>query len=395
MDKLPLGARHRPSGLNSRFAGGELAFGDYVAHCRDMIARARTDAATDTLDRIIDGNAPFELRPVGAYPPGQNKPYRRGILLIHGLTDSPYFMRHLAAFFQQNGFCVQAVLLPGHGTRPGDLLAVNWREWASAVAWGAGKLAAEADELYLGGYSAGGALGLYHSLNDARVRGLFLFSPALEISHRAARANWHKPYSWLMPRAAWVSIMPDRDPYKYESLPKNAAAQMYALTRALGAQLAHRRLDIPVFAATSLDDATVEPAAVVDFMLGLPDPRCKLVLYTADAKTSAPDLSPERVERVHSAIPDQKILSAAHTSIVLPPEDAHYGANGDYANCLHYYPHDMAKYAACTRDSGAVWRGEITDKNLAVGTLCRLMYNPHFAALKISMQQFISALDKA
>jgi esterase/lipase len=316
-------------------------------------------------------------------------------LLIHGLTDSPYFMRHLAAFFAQNGFCVQAILLPGHGTRPGDLLDINWREWASAVAWGAEKLAAQADEIYLGGYSAGGALGLYHSLNDARVRGLFLFSPALEISRRAARANWHKPYSWLMPRAAWVSIMPDRDPYKYESFPKNAAAQMYALTKAVGAQLAHRRPDIPVFAATSADDASVEPAAVVNFMLGLPNPRCKLVLYTAEAENAAPDFPAGRVERVISAIPEQKILSAAHTSVVLPPEDAHYGVKGDYANCLHYYPHEMEKYAACTRNSGEVWQGEISAKNLAVGTLRRLMYNPHFAALKTAMQQFISTLDKA
>jgi esterase/lipase len=39
-------------------------------------------------------------------------------------------MRHLADFFRQNGFRVMAVLLPGHGTQPGDLLDVTWQEWA-------------------------------------------------------------------------------------------------------------------------------------------------------------------------------------------------------------------------------------------------------------------------
>ena len=58
--------RHHPSGLNSRFNGGQLPFADYVALSREMIARARSSTAADGPEKIVHGNAPFELEP----PPG-------------------------------------------------------------------------------------------------------------------------------------------------------------------------------------------------------------------------------------------------------------------------------------------------------------------------------------
>ncbi len=387
-----LEARHRASGLNSRFSGGQLEFADYVEQQREMIAKARSRTGSANTDIIIDGNAPFELRPTGNYPAGREKPYKRGVLLIHGLTDSPYFMRHLGTFFQQNGFRVMAVLLPGHGTQPGDLLDVHWHEWAKAVAYGADKLAAEADNLYLAGFSAGGVLSVYQSLRDSRVRGLFLFSPAFKISPKAAWANLHKAYSWLTPAAKWVSIMPDRDIYKYESLTKNAAAQMYALTREVNEQRLLHKLNLPVFTAASADDTTTDTSATLNFMISLPHPSGKLVLYTSGSGKHLHGFPEGKLERVNSVVPKQKILSFAHTSIVLPPDDAHYGEKGDYSNCTHYYPNEMEKYNACNDQSDEVLQGEITEQNLAAGTLRRLMYNPHFAELKISMQRFIAKL---
>jgi esterase/lipase len=282
--------------------------------------------------------------------------------------------------------------LPGHGTQPGDLLDVTWQEWAKAVAYGTDKLDAEVDEIYLTGLSAGATLSIYQSLRDERVRGLFLFSPALRVSPRAARANWHKLYSWLVPSAKWISIMPDADIYKYESLPKNAAAQMHALTQEISRQLLRHEVDIPVFSAASRDDATVDVTATLEFMARAPHPSNRLVLYTTDTNIIPPNIPAKKLELVSSLVPEQKILSSAHTAIVLSPDDAHYGAAGDYSNCLHYFPDDIEKYAACSRNSPEVMQGEVTEINLRAGVVRRLMYNPHFAALKISMQKFIENL---
>jgi len=390
MAKPPLEKRHQPSGLNSSFNGDRLVFADYVARNRNMLRRAHAGAAD--LEKIVDGNAPFELKPPPGFSPGQQKPYRRGVLLTHGLSDSPYSMLHLAAFFQQNGFRVMAVLLPGHGTQPGDLLDVAWQEWAKTVAYGAYKLAEEVDEVYLAGYSTGATLSVYHSLRDNRVRGLFLFSPALKITRRAAFANLHKLYSWLIPSARWVDIKPDLDIYKYESFTRNAAAQTYVLTRELGRKLQGHQLDIPVFIAASADDMTVKTSVIFEFTKHACPPSSRLVIYTTEPEKFPRDFPADKLELVNSVFPAQKILSSAHTAIVLPPEDRHYGVDGEYSNCVHYYPDDMEKYAACLNHPGQDFQGEITENNLKAGILRRLMYNPSFAALKVSMQRFIDNL---
>ncbi len=372
-----LGLRHRPSGENTRFTGADRTFAEYMRGRRDMLQRLH--AGKNEAECYVEGNAPFELFPSGDFQRGRGKSCRRGILLTHGLSDSPYHMRHLAAFFQRNGFRVLALLLPGHGTQPGDLLDVRWQDWAQAVAYGADCLAAEADELYLGGYSAGGALSVHHAARDARVRGLFLFSPALEITARARWANLHRIYSWLAPAAAWVNVALDSDPYKYESFCKNAAAQMHALTRALPAG----GLDIPVFAAASADDATVHAAATLRFVQQVRHPLRHLVWY-AHADPKLPD-----VEWVNSFLPQQRIVSGAHTAVVMAPDDPHYGVHGSYANCLHYAL-EAQRHAACL--AAPQWWGEVLPQYLARGVLRRLTWNPHYAALETAMRGFIEGL---
>ena len=375
-----LGLRHRPSGVNTSFAGDGLPFAEYVQRTRDMLWQRHSGKNEE--EEIVAGNVPFELLPGGDFEKGRDKPYRRGVLLVHGLSDSPYHMRHLGAFFQRNGFRVMAVLLPGHGTQPGDLLKVRWKEWAKAVAYGANCLAEEVDEVYLAGFSAGAALSVLQASRDKRVRGLFLFSPAFEIDPRAKWANLHKLYSWLIRKAAWVSRMQDRDLYKYESFCKNAAAQMYALTQAVP----QSEVNIPVFAVASADDVTVNSAATLRFMQRARHPHSKLVWYATE-KTEQPN-----VEWVNSAVPEKRILSSAHTAIVMPPEDEHYGVAGRYENCMHYLPHDMEGYKACRARQAEVWHGEVHERNLKHGLVRRLMFNPHYAEMEMSMKKFIEGL---
>ena len=62
------------------------------------------------------------------YDPGK-KNTRGVILLLHGLSDSPYHMRALGQIFKEEGFYVLGLRLPGHGTLPSGLLNVTWQEW--------------------------------------------------------------------------------------------------------------------------------------------------------------------------------------------------------------------------------------------------------------------------
>lgn len=389
--EAPLSDRHQPSGLNSKFGHDGTPFDNYIKQSCAIISKARTDLNGENHTHIIDANAPFELTPPAGCPRGTTKPYRRGVLLTHGLTDSPYFMQYLAKFFQENCFRVMAIVLSGHGTRPGDLLDVTWEEWTKAVAYGTDALALEVDQVYLAGFSTGGTLSIYQGLRDARVKGLMLFSPAVAITPMAFIANWHKVYSWTVQEGKWLDVMKDEDPFKYESFPKNAVDQIHLLTKEVRSQLNGNKFALPVFIATSRDDSTVDTSATLEFFKQTTNPLSKMVLYSNKPAATVAGVDTSRTEVVNSAIPRQKILSSAHTAIVLPPNDAHYGANGRYAYCLHYYPKEMDKYRACRSRNGN-YLGELTAENLKNGVMQRLMYNPHFDSLKISMKKFVAAL---
>lgn len=390
--KSPLGARHCPSGLNTLRLDDSIPFVDYVVRTRDMLHLAHAKLDSDARQKIVDGNAPFALLPAHGYTSGIQKPYKRGVLLTHGLTGSPYFMRSLAAFFQEQGFRVLVLLLPGHGTQPGDLLNIRWQEWQHTLAYGVDRLAEEVDEIYLAGYSVGGTLSVYQALSDSRVRGLFLFSPAFEIAPRAALANLHKLFSWLIPAAKWVEIMPDLDIYKYESFPKNAAAQMYGLTVMLRVLQQRHQLNIPTFSVASENDTTVSTSATLAFMAQAQHPLQHTVLYTTHPEQFPPGIAEQQIELVNSVVPEQNILSSSHMAIVVPEDDPHYGAQGAYSNCIHYYPDEMEKYSACIKNPNSNLQGEITEKNLNLGIMRRLSYNPKFAQLKDSMRRFIEQL---
>ncbi|MGB5307921.1 MAG: alpha/beta hydrolase, partial [Arenicellales bacterium] len=56
-----------------------------------------------------------------------------GVLLLHGLSDSPYSLRELANTLHQQGNYVLGLRMPGHGTVPSGLVDASWQDMAAAV----------------------------------------------------------------------------------------------------------------------------------------------------------------------------------------------------------------------------------------------------------------------
>lgn len=376
--------------MNSRFLYENVTFDAYIDQMKNVISTTRTDITPNSAQRIISANSPFELQPTQkACPKSENGVYANGILLIHGLTDSTFSMRDLANYFHSKCFLVRAILLPGHGTVPGDLLSVTFNEWIKATQYGIESFSGKVNHLYLGGFSTGGSLSVYQSLKRNDIKGLFLFSPAIKIKSKFGfMANWHKAISWALEERKWLETFDDKDFAKYESFAKNGADQIYLLTQENEHLRQHKQITIPMFIAVSQDDMTVDTGATISFFRAQTHPQSKMILYTSDNKIQDKD---KRIKRVQSSFPKQHILDLSHLAIPISPENSHYGKNGDYTNCLHYL-NEEEKMLQCQKQNNTP-RGEITKKNLDKTLLRRVTYNPAFQDMTKDMDFFLKSLQ--
>ncbi len=90
-----------------------------------------------------------------------------GVLLLHGMSDSPYSLRALGETLNQRGQWVIGLRLPGHGTVPSGIANVRQEDMAAAVRLGMAHLASKvgSKSIHIVGYSTGAPLALDFALN--------------------------------------------------------------------------------------------------------------------------------------------------------------------------------------------------------------------------------------
>ncbi|MGM0633206.1 MAG: alpha/beta hydrolase [Pseudomonadota bacterium] len=307
-----------------------------------------------TLEDVVDMRAPREHAPSPACDPGRDS---TGILLVHGLSDSPYTLRGVAGSLSDVYPCalIRNILLPGHGTVPGDLRSVDRNELRAAVDHATNDMLRTVDTLYLIGYSTGAALVLEQAdrrRDDDRLAGLVLLSPALDLGNPL---DWLTP--WLRHVRPWLSLEEDRDAAKYESFPLNAVAEAYLMLRELG-PFRISPLQIPVFMVSTADDITVDPRAALHFFCEqVAAPRRTMIWYRAEATAETPPLQCRGLRIRESATPELRVVTHSHVGITLPPDDPHYGVDGRYRHCLRYRP-DPTLFRQCREDDAATVYGE-------------------------------------
>lgn len=366
-----------------------------------------------------DGNRSFILLP-------QGRP-RGAVVLLHGLTDSPYSVQHIAADYQRRGFVAVAPRMPGHGTAPGALSDVDWPQWMATTRLAvreARRLAGNGVPLQLVGYSNGGALAMKYALDTledphlARPQQLILISPMIGVSSFARFAGLAGLPALLPPfaKAAWLNLQPEYNPFKYNSFPVNAARQSWLLTQALQKQLrqaAHGKTLSglpPVLAFQSVMDSTVSSRAVVEMLFNqLPQNGSELVLFdinqtatlralyrpaswvavnallpapprryavTVIANASARTLNTvartlpageteERVESLATPWPAD-IYSLSHVALPFPPDDDLYGTRPAHP---HRYGINLGN---------AALRGETGVLIVGMDAVMRLTANPFY-----------------
>lgn len=109
----------------------------------------------------------------------------KAIVLVHGLSDSPYFMTAIGNHFHRNlGYNVYMPLLHCHGLKePKGMEGVKLEEWKANVRFAIESAAAKSKQISIGGLSTGGALSFHMAATLPEINGaLYLFSAALDLA---------------------------------------------------------------------------------------------------------------------------------------------------------------------------------------------------------------------
>ena len=327
----------------------EIDKADWAAYLKaeQEIFQAVKVEVVDKLDAEsrVPGNRYFEGSPI--YPGNFKQDWNRSyilepdgptvgaVVLLHGLTDSPYSLRHIARRYRELGFVVVAIRLPAHGTVPGALTDVEWPDWTAATRLAvreAKRRVGPSMPLHIVGFSNGGALAVKYALEAldddhlAKPDRLVLISPMIGITS-LARFVGFAALPAIFPafsKAAWLGILPEFNPFKYNSFPVNGGRQSHRLTAALQDRIARGARDgsldrlPPILTFQSVVDFTVSTRAIITALYArLPANGSELVLFDLNRAATTGPLLRNAAETVLSRLladPPRKFRTAIITN---------------------------------------------------------------------------------
>ncbi len=344
----------------------------------------------------------------------------------------------------EHGYYTLVPRLPGHGTVPGGLVSAEAEDWMAAVrvaARHAARAAGPDRPFVIVGYSNGGALALRYALaalSDSTLPApsrIVVLSPMIGVSPLARLARFISALGPLPPfeKARWLDVVPEYNPFKYNSFPANAARQSYRVSAGLQADLTKAAGDgslqrlPPILAFQSIVDATVSTQSVVyELFDRLPPGDHELVVFdinrlaglepyirpedaalvarlaagaprayrrtlvtnaaadTLDvrARSVAPGATTPVDEPLGLAWPPQ-VFSLSHVALPFPADDPVYGIEP---------PPTTEPMVALGRLSP---RGERAVLTVPVDTLMRIGWNPFFPYLARRVEEWVSGTGRS
>lgn len=351
--------------------------------------------------------------------------YDRGILLIHGLNDTPFSVRDLGHRFAKACYLVRALLLPGHGTVPGDLLSVALPAWQKAVKRAIGSFRGKVDRLVIAGFDLGANLALdaAHEVampEELELNGLVLLAPAFSYEPPGTAPAALGPGGDVL----WGDVVEDEDALRYHAIARPGVAATNLLGQDLFASAAPRHL--PLFMVASAEDAVADPDVARDWFCrqsvtprhllwysrypDAPFPACSCTAARRDpgderpadcvsirASSCVPPASGKHAVRLPTSSDRCRqnpykdggdgrgaILDLPHIALLASPANPRYGAYAERKGCPNQerigerVEERPCRGPAETDDARHVRYGEASDGNLRYYALRRLSYNPDF-----------------
>jgi alpha-beta hydrolase superfamily lysophospholipase len=409
-----------------------------------VVANVVSDETTQ-INRFSRGS----LSDPGRWPQNWNRSYempvdspKAVVVLLHGMTDSPYSLHNFAEALHQAGAYVIGLRIPGHGTAPSGLLRVTWQDMAAAVqlAMRHAHEQAHGQPVHIVGYSNGGALAVNYTLDAVadpalpQVNRLVLLSPEIGVSRAAAFAVWQARLGVLLglEKLSWTGLLPEYDPYKYGSFAVNAADVAYKLTDQIQQQLTalgkQNKLSgmPPILAFSSIVDATVLAPDLIEHLFDrLPPGGHELVLFdinrvaqmepilnwnpgrmltalqanpgktftlslvmNKDDKTLEVLLASQQAGADNTTTTDlglswpRAVYSLSHVALPFPPDDPLYGGEGR-AKSPGIHLGDLAL------------RGERGVLQVPADEMLRMRWNPFYSFVEQKTLQFFKLAEPA
>ncbi|MFK8104236.1 MAG: alpha/beta hydrolase [Saprospiraceae bacterium] len=215
-----------------------------------------------TSNKLKKGNSPVILH--------HGRRTSHVIILTHGLSDSPHYMKAIGKRFHQEGLNVILPLLPAHGLKDPDkatedeLLDTKWRQEIDNAVIVAQHFGAV---ISLGGFSTGGALSYNKILRAPKLirGGLFLFSAAIDV--RIVKEASFLGFVQGLSKIVDGNIKGmGPNPFRYPHIPSFTAIELGQIIRENKRLSRDKKISQAVFAAHSVHDTMVQLDGIIDLL---------------------------------------------------------------------------------------------------------------------------------
>jgi carboxylesterase len=195
--------------------------------------------------------------------PGKGETARTGVIVVHGFTGNPHSTRPVGELLADQGYAVEVVRLPGHGTHWKEMAATRYLDWRGEAERVTDELKARCERVVLVGLSMGGTIALdIASRKPEGVAGVVAINAQLldpdQFLAKLSPILQHIVPAVKRDLAGLPSddiAKPGADERAYDKVPSKAAHSLVVELPRIRAQLLD--LELPVLVAYAPQDHTV------------------------------------------------------------------------------------------------------------------------------------------
>src|SRR5207302_6192403 len=138
-----------------------------------------------------------------------------GVFLIHGLGGTQYDLGSMHKRLKNAGFVTHSLTLPGHGTKPEDLVGVTAEDWIEGCIAKYREVRDQHPTLHLMGMCMGSLLAAVVAQREAHAKGrlVLLAAPVFIDGWATPWYGWMRPLLYLVPGLRATMKIEEEDPF--------------------------------------------------------------------------------------------------------------------------------------------------------------------------------------